>query len=262
MSAEPAATTSSTATAHRFTDRCAFVNAAAGAGIGQAVARGLLREGASVVVTDVSSRRLERLQAELVKDFPDSQVLARVADAGDELAVQAVFDDVRAEFGRLDLLVNSVGLNRLSAFPDTPLESWNAVLSASLTAHFLHARAAWPLLRQSSAPAIVNISSLAAEAPVPFGEIAYAAAKGGVLGLTHALAAEGARDGIRANAVMPGLIWNEHLTDAVAGDYVAAYRARQPLARDGEPEEVADVVLFLGSTESRHITGQVLRVAC
>ncbi|MFG2657341.1 SDR family NAD(P)-dependent oxidoreductase [Streptomyces sp. NPDC048425] len=262
MSSEATVPPRSTTAARRFTDRCAFVNAAAGTGIGGTVARALLREGASVVVTDVSSRRLKRLEAELGEAFPDSQVLARVADAGDESAVGAVFDDVRAEFGRLDLLVNSVGLNRLSAFPDTSLESWNAVLSASLTSHFLHARAAWPLLQQSSAPAIVNISSLAAEAPVPFGEVAYAAAKGGVLGLTHSLAAEGAGHGIRANAVMPGLIWNEHITNGVAREYVEAYRARQPLGRDGEPEEVADVVLFLGSAESRHMTGQVLRVAC
>src|SRR5579884_1610433 len=116
MSPQSKASTRPVSPARRFTDRCALVNAAAGAGIGQAVARALLREGASVVVTDVSSRRLERLQADLGTDFPDSQVLARVADAGDESAVQEVFDDVRAEFGRLDLLVNSVGLNQLSAF--------------------------------------------------------------------------------------------------------------------------------------------------
>ncbi|MFA3878017.1 SDR family NAD(P)-dependent oxidoreductase [Streptomyces sp. MMCC 100] len=262
MSTQSPASASSTTEARRFTGRYAFVNAAAGAGIGQAVARALLREGADVAVTDVSARRLERLEADLTAAFPDSRILARVADAGDEQAVAAVFDDVRSEFGRLDLLVNSVGLNRLSAFPDTPLDSWNAVLSASLTSHFLHARAAWPLLERSSAPAVVNVSSLAAEAPVPFGEVAYAAAKGGVLGLTRALAAEGARHGIRANAVMPGLIWNEHLTNGVAGEYVEAYRARRPMGRDGEPEEVADVVLFLGSPDSRHMTGQVLRVAC
>lgn len=250
----------------RFEGTCALVNAAAGAGIGQAVVRGLLREGARVVVTDVSPRRVERLAAELMRDHPagdaGDRVLAQVVDATDETAVATLFDTVKSVFGRLDLLVNNVGLNRLAPFPDTSLADWNAVLAASLTSHFLHARAAWPLLRQSSAPSIVNVSSLAAESPTPFGELAYAAAKAGVLGLTRALAVEGSPDGIRANAVMPGLIWNEHLTDAVAAEYVEAYRSRQPLGRDGDPQEVADVVLFLASGASRHVTGQVLRVAC
>nr|WP_255426515.1 SDR family NAD(P)-dependent oxidoreductase [Pseudonocardia sp. C8] len=238
-----------------------MVNAAAGAGIGGAVARRLLGEGASVIVTDISPRRLERLRAELTATVPEERVLARAVDAADEAGVTGLFADVDAAFGRLDVLVNSVGLNRLAPFPDTDLDTWNRVIGTSLTAHFLHARAAWPLLRRSAAPSVVNVSSLASESPAPFGEVAYAAAKAGVLGLTRALAAEGSRDGIRANAVVPGLIWNDSLTKAVDPDYVQAYRARQPLGRDGDPDEVADVILFLASPESRHVTGQAIRVA-
>ncbi|MCG3753987.1 SDR family NAD(P)-dependent oxidoreductase [Amycolatopsis sp. Poz14] len=245
----------------RFDGKVAMVNAAAGAGIGGVVARRLLAEGARVVVTDLSAKRLDRLQDELTAAAGEENVLARALDAADETGVQELFADVSATFGQLDVLVNSVGLNQLAPFPGTSLENWNRVLSTSLTAHFLHARAAWPLLRRSAAPAIVNVSSLAAESPAPFGEVAYAAAKAGVLGLTRALAKEGAADGIRANAVMPGLIWNDSLTKAVAADYVQAYRDVQPLGRDGEPDEVADVILFLASSDSRHVTGQTIRVA-
>ena len=239
----------------------ALVNAAAGAGIGGAVARRLLRDGATVVVSDVSAKRLERLRAELAAEAGEDRVLARAGDAADETAVTALLADVEASFGRLDVLVNSVGMNRLSSFPDTDLDSWNQVVAASLTAHFLHARAAWPLLRCSASPSIVNVSSLASESPAPFGEVAYASAKAGVLGLTRALAVEGARDGIRANAVVPGLIWNDSLTRAVDAEYVEAYRAARPLGRDGEPDEVADVIAFLASPQSRHVTGQSIRVA-
>ncbi|GHE93838.1 oxidoreductase [Amycolatopsis deserti] len=246
---------------NRFTGTVALVNAAAGAGIGAAVTRRLLAEDATVVITDVSERRLAKFQAELAQSGHGDRVLARVADAADEHAVDALLAEVADVHGRLDVLVNSVGLNLLAEFPGTGLDTWRRVLDTSLTSHFLHARAAWPLLRKSAAPAIVNISSLAAEAPVPFGEVAYAAAKAGVLGLTRALAVEGAQWGIRCNAVIPGLIWNERLTAGVAAEYVDAYRARRPLGRDGEPDEVADVILFLASGDSRHVTGQALRVA-
>lgn len=240
----------------------ALVNAAAGTGIGSEVVRGLLREGASVALSDMSSRRLESVQSALVAEFGSDRVLACVADASDEDAVAATLQAVRDRWGRLDILVNSVGYNRLSPWPETSREDWDAVINASLTSHYLHARAAWPLLVESDQASIVNISSVAAERPTPYGEVAYAAAKGGVLGLTQALAGEGVAHAIRANAVMPGLIWNDNLMKAVDPDYIEAYRARNPMRRDGTPGEVADVVLFLASSASRHVSGQVVRVAC
>lgn len=244
----------------RFAGRIALVNAAAGAGIGSAVVRKLLNQGASVVISDRSATRLDQLATELAVTYGAERVLAKVADAGDENQVNEVFAAVESRFGRLDVLVNSVGLNQLSPFPETPLASWNLVLTTSLTAHFLHARAAWPLLRRSSAPSIVNVSSLASESPAPFGEVAYASAKAGVLGLTRALATEGAASGIRVNAVVPGLIWNERLTAGVAAEYVDDYRRKRWFDRDGEPDEVADLILFLASEESRNVNGQAVKV--
>ncbi|MET9328111.1 SDR family NAD(P)-dependent oxidoreductase [Tsukamurella sp. NPDC003166] len=243
-----------------FAGKVVLVNAAAGAGIGGALVRKLLAEGASVAISDISGKRLDRFATELRAEFGDDRVLARAGDAGDEADVEALFAAVEEWAGRLDVLINSVGLNQLDPWPNLPVDRWNLVLTASLTAHYLHARAAWPLLQRSSSPAIVNISSLASESPAPFGEVAYAAAKAGVLGLTRALATEGAPSGIRVNAVVPGLIWNERLTAGVAPEYVDAYRSKRLLGRDGEPDEVADVILFLASEAGRNVTGQAIKV--
>ncbi|MBK6491315.1 MAG: SDR family oxidoreductase [Sphingomonadales bacterium] len=169
---------------------------------------------------------------------------------------QAISDlDVSTSLG------NSVGFNSLSPLAETTLESWSNVLAASLTSHFLHIKHAWPYLLQSDEATIVNISSLAGEKPTAFGEAAYAAAKAGVLGLTRAAAAEG-QSRIRVNAIMPGLIWNENLSKAVAEEYINAYRSRSPLGREGHPPEVAEVAVFLSSAASAHVSGDVIRVAC
>ncbi|ALJ20850.1 SDR family NAD(P)-dependent oxidoreductase [Microbacterium sp. No. 7] len=244
----------------RFRGRIVLVNAAAGVGIGSSVVRRFMQEGAAVAVSDRNPKRLRALEDELVSAHGAERVLAIAGDAGDEQAVTALVDAVAERYGRLDVLVNSVGLNILAEWPHTPLDTWRTVLDTSLTSHYLHARAAWPLLQRSDAAAIVNISSLAAQNPAPFGEVAYAAAKGGVLGLTAALAAEGARDRIRVNAVMPGLIWNERLTAGVADEYVDAYRSKRLFDADGTPDEVADLIAFLASTDARNITGQAIKV--
>jgi 3-oxoacyl-[acyl-carrier protein] reductase len=244
-----------------FENTIAYVNAAAGTGIGSAVVRGLLVDGATVVATDVSERRIARLTAELANAFGKDRILTRVVDATDEGAVATVFNEIRQQFGRLDVLVNSVGLNRLEHLAEMTLDTWMTVINTCLTSHFLHIRQAWPLLTASDAASVVNISSLASLSPTAFGESAYAAAKAGVLGLSKAVAVEGAAHGIRCNVVMPGLIWNENLTRAVTAEYLDAYRAKRPFDRDGMPSEVADVVLFLASAKSRHVTGEVIKVA-
>jgi 3-oxoacyl-[acyl-carrier protein] reductase len=245
----------------RVDDTVAYVNAAAGVGIGSAVVRGLLAGGATVIATDASERRMDRLASELLGEYDERRILTRVVDATSEAAVKGTFEEIRKRFARLDVLVNNVGLNRLEPLPEMKLETWMTVMNACLTSHFLHVREAWPLLRTSDAASVISLSSLASESPTAFGECAYAAAKAGVLGFSKAVASEGAVHGIRSNAVMPGLIWNDSLTKAVAPEYIEAYRAKRPLGRDGEPTEVADVVLFLASRASRNVTGEVIKVA-
>lgn len=245
----------------QFKGQVALVNAAAGSGIGAAIVHALLARGASVMATDISASRVARLKDALLANHDSARVLTAVVDGGDEAAVEGAVAACVAHFGRLDILINNIGLNRLSALADTRLADWQHVLNTSLTSHFLHLRAAWPHLMKSDAASVVNIASLAAEQPTAFGEAAYAAAKAGVLGLTRAAASEGAPT-IRVNAVMPGLIWNDNLSRAVAEEYIDAYRSRSPLKRPGTPEEVAEVVMFLASNASAHVSGEVIRVAC
>lgn len=245
----------------QFQGQVAFVNAAAGAGIGAAIVRALLSRGACVMATDVSANRIARLDEALRAQHDPARLLTAVCDGSDDDAVQSAVARCVERFGRLDKLINNIGVNRLSALAETSLADWNFVLNTSLTSHFLHIRHAWPHLMASPAGSVVNIASLAAERPTAFGEAAYAAAKAGVLGLTRAAAAEGAPT-LRVNAVMPGLIWNDKLSRAVADDYIDAYRNRSPLGRPGTPEEVAEVVMFLASDAAAHVSGEALRVAC
>lgn len=244
-----------------FEGQVAVVNAAAGSGIGSAVVRAFLARGASVMATDMSASRVERLQEELVASFRGERILTAVVNAASETEVQGSIEAAHRHFGRIDKLVNNVGLNRLSPLPDMPLETWSGVLDASLTSHFLHIKHVWPYLLQSDTAAIVNISSLASRSPAASGEAAYAAAKAGVLGLTRAAAAEGGAK-IRANAVVPGLIWNDNLSRAVAEDYIESYRKHSPLGRAGRPEEVAEIVMFLASDAAAHVSGDAINVAC
>ena len=244
-----------------FEGQVALVNAAAGSGIGAAIVHALLARGAAVMATDVSASRVARLEQALRAAHDPARFVTAVCDGSEDAAVKRAVEHCIERFGRLDKLINNIGLNRLSALADTTLADWNHVLTTSLTSHFLHIRYAWPHLMASPAASVVNIASLAAERPTAFGEAAYAAAKAGILGLTRAAAAEGAPT-LRVNAVMPGLIWNDNLERAVAADYIDAYRSRSPLGRPGTPEEVAEVVMFLASDASAHVSGEVIRVAC
>lgn len=244
-----------------FENRVAFVNAAAGSGIGSTIVRALLDRGARVAATDKSQSRIDKLQVELASHYDADRFLTAVVDSSQEAAVKDILAETHAKFQRLDILVNNVGLNQLSPLAEMPLEVWQNVLSVSLTSHFLHIKHAWPFLLQSDAASIVNISSLAGQMPTAFGEAAYAAAKAGVIGLTRAASAE-AKGRIRANAIVPGLIWNDNLSRAVAEEYIDLYRSRSPLGRVGTPEEVAQVVVFLASGASGHVSGETIKVAC
>jgi 3-oxoacyl-[acyl-carrier protein] reductase len=244
-----------------FKGEVAVVNAAAGSGIGAAIVHALLERGAAVMASDRSASRIARLHDDLASRYDANRFLTLIVEGSNEDAVSDSLRQTQACFGRIDKLVNNIGLNQLAPIATTSLESWHKVMDVSLTAHFLHIKHAWPYLTQSDAATIVNISSLAGERPTAFGEAAYAAAKAGTLGLTRAAAAEGAPH-IRVNAVMPGLIWNENLSKAVAEDYIEAYRSRSPLGRAGTPQEVAEVVMFLSCAASAHVSGEVIRVAC
>jgi NAD(P)-dependent dehydrogenase (short-subunit alcohol dehydrogenase family) len=238
--------------------RVTLVNGGAGGGIGGAIVERMLQAGDTLIVTDVSEKRIERLRANL--GDAAARHLLETMDASDEPAVRALFERIAERYERLDVLVNSVGMNLPTPLPEMELSTWRKVLDVSLTSHFLHIRSAWPLMVRQGGGAIVNVASIAAWSPIA-GDGHYAAAKGGVLGLTRAAATEGAAVGIRVNAVAPGLTWNEHLSKAVPEEYLKTSQAMSLTNKPGQPADVANAVHFLADDASRHITGETITVA-
>lgn len=225
-------------------------------GIGAAIATLFAQEGAAVVVT---GRRKDMIE-DLVRGIQEQggRALAVAGSVADENHVQSsVVQSVRT-FGRLDILVNNAGIGafgkRLHETDDT---TWNQLLDTNLTGLFRMTRAAIPELLKSGGGSIVNISSIASRVGIPM-TAAYSATKGAVDALTRAVAVEYAKDGIRCNAICPGLVKtpmaSDLLDDPERRDQVmAAY----PMGRPGTPDEIARLVLYLASDEASWTTGGI-----
>lgn len=224
-------------------------------GIGRAVALGLAREGCNVVACyrgdEMAARRLE---TELEGTSGKHRVVqADVSRPGD---VDRLIDECRASLGSLDVIVHNAGA--VSHVPFTELEpgEWHRIIDTNLTGMYLVVRGALPLASEGAS--VVVVGSKAAMVGVPL-RAHYTASKAGVLGLARSLCKELGPRGIRVNVVAPGII----ATDAAAGlseEQAQRYRSMTSLGRLGEPEEVADVVLFLAGERSRYMTGETVHV--
>jgi 3-oxoacyl-[acyl-carrier protein] reductase len=235
-------------------DRIAIVTGAA-QGLGLAIAGRYAEEGATVVLADVDGDAAERAAATL----PDVRGEAIGCDVSDEAAVQRLFDDTIARHGRVDVLVNNAGITRDAMAHRMSLDQFRQVIDVHLQGSWLGTRAALTHMRsREGGGAIVNLSSISGKVG-NLGQTNYSAAKAGVVGLTKAAAKEGARFGIRVNAIQPGLI-RTSMTDAMPRDVFEERVADIPLGRAGEPAEVADVALFLASELSSYVTGAVVEV--
>jgi NAD(P)-dependent dehydrogenase (short-subunit alcohol dehydrogenase family) len=228
--------------------RVAVVTGAA-RGIGDAIARVLVDAGMRVVCLD----RLEPTS-------PRAGVRYVVADVSDPDSVAEAFSDVDRAEGRLDVLVNNAGIQRVGRIGDLSFEDWAAVVGTHLTGSFLCCSQAVPrMLARETRGAIVSVASVAAIVGIP-GRGPYCAAKAGILGLTRALALEVAPAGIRVNAVAPGYTRTELIQQALDDgsqreDWMLQ---RVPLGRLATPDEIAGVVLFLASDQAEYVTGQVV----
>jgi NAD(P)-dependent dehydrogenase (short-subunit alcohol dehydrogenase family) len=245
----------------RVQGRLALVTGAAG-GIGAACARALAREGASVALADVDLAAAQH-EADAITTV-GGRAIAIAVDLGDEASVIAMVDAAVERLGGLDILHNNAADTRLSGTRDMPVERvdtqvWDAILRVNLRGTMIASRAAIPHLRRRGG-AIVNTSSGAALAG-GLSHSAYSASKAALHSLTQSIATQHGKEGIRCNAIAPGLIVTPATRDTYAGSELGAVMLRHHLTpRLGRPEDIAAAVVFLASDEAAFITGQVICV--
>ncbi len=232
-------------------------------GLGRAIALELARSGADIAFNYIegtnghASAEAERTAAELRE--LEARVICRVCDVRDPEAVSAFVGEVNAMFGGVHILVNNAGIGRDRALWHMTDEQWRDVLDTNLTGAFNMIRAVAPLFRRQQLGKIVNVSSvhgLRSE----FGLSNYSASKAGLLGLTHSAAIELGPSNVNVNAVAPGYIRTTQLTAQVPAEVLDRAREQSVLGRLGDPQDVANIVVFLCSERARHITGAVIPV--
>ena len=245
--------------AGKLDGRVALVTAG-GAGIGAATVRRFVQEGAAVVVADLSGRRAEEV-TEAVKAGGDRAVCIKM-DAADPQGVQATIQLALDTYGRLDILHNNAGYTEVAPIEELSLESWNRIIAVTLTSTFLGMKYAIPIMRKQGKGVIINTASISGIRG-DYGLSAYNAAKAGVINLTRGAALENAKHSIRVNCVCPGGI-NTRVASILGKGREEEFRrtmgAAHPPGRMGEPEEIANTVLFLASDESSFITGEAIVV--
>lgn len=239
-------------------DKVALVTAAAGGGIGKATALRLAREGAIVVVTDSHERRTLETVSELSHEFP-GRIDGFALDVSNREQVDRAVSDVIARRGRIDILVNNAGINIIAEVDKIAVEDWSRIFDVNLNGAFYLIRAVLPAMRRQRSGAIVNVASVAAWTVLGGSDAPYSAAKAALLALTRAVAAEAGPDGVRCNAVAPGIVltkWVEKNMPAVSKQ-----AEHTPLRRLGRPEDIAAAIAFLASDDASFITGEAITVS-
>lgn len=226
-------------------------------GIGRATAIALAKKGYAVAVNFAGNEAAaEEVKAAIEADGGVAIIVK--GDVSKSEDVDAVFAEVKKEFGRLDVLVNNAGITRDGLLLRMKEENWDAVIDTDLKSDFLTIKAAAPIMMKQRKGVIINISSVVGIMG-NIGQINYSAAKAGVIGMTKTAARELAARGIRVNAVAPGFI-ETSMTDVIPEKIKEGMIHSIPLGRMGQAEEVAAAVCFLASDDAAYITGQVLKV--
>lgn len=242
----------------RLENKVALVTGAS-RGIGAGIVRKLAAEGADIVINYVGEANLgdaQVLQKEL--EALGRRVLLIDANVADFNAAAAMVDEAVVKLGRIDILVNNAGINRDTLLLRMKEEDWDAVLAVDLKGVFNVTKAAVKYMMKQRYGRIISISSVVGVAG-NVGQVNYAAAKAGVIGLTKSVAKEVASRNITANAIAPGFI-RTPMTAKMPEVAVEAALKTIPLGRMGEAEDIAKAVVFLASEDADYITGQILHV--
>jgi 3-oxoacyl-[acyl-carrier protein] reductase len=224
-------------------------------GIGRAIAVRFAQEGADVAFT---YRQINNNAEELIKEIEAFGVKCKgyAADAADFTATDAVVKEIVADFGRIDILVNNAGITKDGLIMRMTEEQWDAVITTNLKSAFNFTRAIVPIMAKQRAGSIINMSSVVGENGNA-GQCNYSASKAGLIGFSKSVAKEMGPRGIRVNCIAPGFIMTD-MTSALSDEMREAWCKTIPLRRGGNPEDVANVALFLACDMSAYVTGQVI----
>lgn len=227
-------------------------------GIGLAMVKALLEEGATVVLAgsreETANKAVEGIKAE----NPDAKVEGIWPDLMKYEDVKACFDKIYEKYGHIDILCNNAGVSARDLIEDTTQEMFEKVIDINVIAVFNCSKAAYEHMMVQKSGCIINTSSMVSQYGQPSG-LAYPTSKFAINGLTLSLAREGAKYGIRVNAVAPG-VTNTDMVKALPEDMREKLKASLPLGRMGEPEDIANAVVFLASDHASYISGQTIRV--
>lgn len=226
-------------------------------GIGKSIAEECVKHGAKVAFTYLSSEEKARaLEAELSENGGEAKGFKSDAAKFDE--AQKLVDDVVAAFGTIDVLVNNAGITRDTLLMRMTEEQWDDVINTNLKSAFNLTKAVQRPMLKAKSGSIISMSSVVGVSGNA-GQSNYAASKAGLIGFTKSVAQELGSRNIRANAIAPGFIETE-MTEVLDPKVVEEWRSSIPLKRGGKPEDVANLVVFLGSDLSSYITGQTINV--
>jgi len=225
-------------------------------GIGKAIALLLASHGADVAVWDINLEKAQETASEI--QGLGTRSLAMKVNVADYREVEQMVEAIVGQWGRIDILINNAGITRDRLILRMTEEDWDAVLNVNLKGTFNCTKAAIRYMSKQKSGKIVSIASVTGEMGNP-GQANYGASKAGVIGFTKTIAREFAARGINVNAVAPGYIQTA-MTDAVPEKAKEMLKQMIPMERLGQPEDVAQAVLFLVSERSSYITGQVLNV--
>lgn len=239
-----------------LTGKCAVVTGAS-RGIGRAIALQLASQGAKVVVNySGSAKKAEQVVAEIVAN--GGEAIAVQANVADTDSVQQLMKTAVDTYGSLDILVNNAGITRDNLLIRMKDDEWDDVINTNLKGVFLCTKAVSRQMMKQRAGRIINISSIVGVAGNA-GQANYVAAKAGVIGLTKTTAQELASRNILVNAIAPGFITTE-MTDGLPEELKEAMLKQIPLAKLGQPEDIAKAVAFFASDSANYITGQTLHI--